>query len=83
MAKLKEKLRRLDWGNHLLNFLGTCLGVLLALYLSNYQQHRRDHQRLDIAMENIIAEIQENYNKTKKHLYKANHQLVVMDAYSY
>lgn len=80
MAKWKEQLRRFDWGNHLLNFIGTCLGVLLALYLSNYQQNQRDHQRLQIAIKHIALEIKENYKKTKNHLEQESYHLAAIEA---
>ncbi|MFN7120334.1 MAG: hypothetical protein ACK4TA_26340, partial [Saprospiraceae bacterium] len=65
--------------NHLLIFIGTFLGVLLSLYLKNYQHNRRVRERLHIALENIISEIKENSKKTEIHLQKATYQLGAID----
>ncbi|MBK7870398.1 MAG: hypothetical protein IPJ74_06790 [Saprospiraceae bacterium] len=74
MTKLKERLRRLDWGNHLFNFLATLFGVLIAFYLANYQENRRDQKRLEVATKHIIAEIEKNLESTKNHIKKISLQ---------
>lgn len=81
MAKLKEGLRRLDWGNHLLNFLATLFGVLLAFYLTNYQENRRDHQRLKAAKENILTEIKDNEKNAQNHLAETTKILATLTAF--
>lgn len=68
MKKLKALMAKVDWPNQLFNLLGTLLGVLIAFGLSNYQSGRAEQERLFMAKNSIIEEIQRNQNKTKEHL---------------
>jgi len=71
---------KIDWVNHLLTFTGTCLGVLLAVYLSNVQETRKEVARLQVAMQNIKTEIEENLNKVGEHTEELTRQLEGLDA---
>jgi len=77
---MSDKRRRIDWGNHLFNFLATLLGVLIAFYLANYQEHRREEVRLAAAMENIKAEISSNKRILEQHLDANSKQMRALSA---
>jgi len=71
---------RIDWVNHSLSFVGTCLGVLLAVYLTNVQENRKELARLQVAMDNIKNEINGNLEKTTRHIEELEAQMKALDA---
>ena len=65
--KRRSILKRIDWANHFMSFVGTCLGVLLAFYLANYHENKRNQERLELAMTNIKKEIERNRDNARQH----------------
>lgn len=65
--KIRSFFRKIDWVNHLFTFGGTLLGVLIAFYLSNYHENKRNEDRLEQAMTNIYEELENNKENTESH----------------
>lgn len=78
MKRLFQKIRyfNADWKNHLVGFIVTLAGILIALQLQDWQETKKEKERIRIAMEAIKLELQANketlqvgaevYNEMKK-----------------
>ncbi len=66
MAERKKAFQgiyRVDWFNQLIEFLGVLLGVLFALWLTDWNEGRKEKQQIQQALENMKIEIQKNREK--------------------
>lgn len=54
------KLSKIDWPNHLIAFLSSLLGILIAFQLQNYSDNRGQREQMKNALESIRKEIMSN-----------------------
>jgi hypothetical protein len=67
MKKLRSLFSGIHWMNHFFAFVGTCAGVLLAFFLTDYQEKRNDKDRLEKVVAQLVLEIEQNKNILKNH----------------
>ena len=51
-------MKRINWLDHLLNFFGVILGVLLAFYIGAAAEKSKDKQELDIILQSLVRELE-------------------------
>lgn len=80
MARKRNK-RIIDWENHLLNFFGVVLGVLIAFWLNSWAHDRKERQTAVTALKNIRNELLKNKESVDSTV--ANHIVLFefLDAY--
>ena len=57
---MKLTFREIDWKNQIVAFIGTILGVIIALQLEDIQDERQSQQRLNKTVINLDSEISKN-----------------------
>jgi hypothetical protein len=67
MKKLRSLFSGIHWMNHFFAFVGTCAGVLLAFFLTDYQEKRNDKDRLEKVVAQLVLEIEQNKNILENH----------------
>jgi surfactin synthase thioesterase subunit len=67
MKKLRSLFAGIHWMNHFFAFVGTCAGVLLAFFLTDYQEKRNHKDRLEKVVAQLVLEIEQNKNILKNH----------------
>jgi len=58
---------KIDWINHLIGFLTALIGIVIAFQLDDWQERRREEEKLKITLKAIKAEIDSN-----KEIYKTD-----------
>jgi hypothetical protein len=83
MAKKKQKAPnvKIEWLNHLLGFLGVILGVLIAFWLNNWAQNRKELQVARVALSNIQNELERNRESLDSVILENETQLAFFEAY--
>jgi hypothetical protein len=59
-----------DWNNHLIGFLATILGILIAFQLQDWQDTRKEKERLELGIKSLKLEITGNRELIKSGLEK-------------
>ncbi|MCB0629319.1 MAG: hypothetical protein R2824_04085 [Saprospiraceae bacterium] len=68
MSSFPGFFKRIDWPNHMMAFISTLLGVWLAIYLGNSNEHHQEVSRMKIALASVKQEIQNNNRKAGNHI---------------
>lgn len=80
MKKLRSLFSGIHWMNHFFAFVGTCVGVLLAFFLTDYQESRNDKERLEKVMNQIQLEIKQNKDILETHAEYIRKQVKAMQS---
>ncbi|MEQ8304232.1 MAG: DUF6090 family protein [Cyclobacteriaceae bacterium] len=51
---------KIDWINHLVGLLGVLFGVLIAFWLNNWNESRKERDSVETALRNVKFEIEKN-----------------------
>jgi len=79
MKKLLSLFTGVQWMNHFFAFVGTCVGVLLAFFLTDYQEKRNDKDRLEKVVHQIRLEIEQNKSILENHADYLSKQIKAID----
>lgn len=82
MSAFSRFFKRIDWPNHFMAFVSTLLGVWLAFYLGNYNEYKREHARMEVAIKSVRQELTKNLAKTKEHMVHVDSLLGAIKAFS-
>ncbi len=80
MKKLRSLFSGIHWMNHFFAFVGTCVGVLLAFFLTDYQEKRNDKARLSKVINQIQLEIEQNKGILETHAEYLRKQVKAMES---
>jgi uncharacterized protein YeeX (DUF496 family) len=82
MAKQRKAAKvKIEWLNHLLGFLGVILGVLIAFWLNNWAQDRKEMKIARVALANIRNEVARNLESLDSVILLNQRQMSFFDAY--
>jgi hypothetical protein len=59
-----------DWTNHLIGFIATILGILIAFELQDWQETRKENEKLELGIQSLKLEITANRELIKSGLEK-------------
>lgn len=60
------KMFKADWNNHLIAFISTIFGIIIAFQLQNWQKEKIENERLQFGIESIKNEIKEDFDMLDK-----------------
>jgi len=77
----KKRKHKIDWLNHLVGLFGVVFGVLIAFWLNNWSQDRREQAEIRTALQNVRNELIKNQLKIDTIISKNTIQIKFLDEY--
>ncbi len=59
-------MKKIDWTNHILEFVMVVVGILLAFALNNWNENIKDKEKAILYLDGIRSEIEDNYKTVKE-----------------